>query len=436
MRAGYSINLLPWREFERARRARAMAGAMAGAVLAGVLLVVASGWYFEGRIEAQERSNRLLEREAAVLERRIGEARAWQARKRELLERMDTIARLDNSRPGTARVFDALAGTLVDGIHYRRVERRGQSMEVEGFAASNGLVSELMRNLERSPQFTSARLRRLRKDPAGDAYGPQGSVFEMTVQQAPVTPDPGNGQAASGSGLVWNEFLAEQRVRMRRFPFGAVATSSSGTRGDGTSSNAPKGKPRIRTLSRNPWLFLAGRRPGAPGSGLAWNKFLTEQRVRIRRFSFGAVATLSSRTRGDGTSSNAPKGKPRIRTLSRNPWLFLAGRRPGAPGSGLAWNKFLTEQRVRIRRFSFGAVATLSSRTRGDGTSSNAPKEKPRMRTLSHNPRLFLAGHRPGARGSGLAWNGIQSGAPNSPDRLPFRSAHRKWGRTPPGVNG
>ena len=76
-----------------------------------------------------------------------------------------------------------------------------------------------------------------------------------------------------------------------------------------------------------------------------------EQRVCIRRFPFGAVATLSSRTRGDGTSSNAPKGKPRMQTLSHNPWLFLAGHRPGAPGCGLAGNKFLTEQRVRIRRF-------------------------------------------------------------------------------------
>ena len=42
---------------------------------------------------------------------------------------------------------------------------------------------------------------------------------------------------------------------------------------------------------------------------LAWNKFLTEQRVRIR-------------------------------TLSHNPWLFLAGHRPGAPGSGRTWARY------------------------------------------------------------------------------------------------
>ena len=82
------------------------------------------------------------------------------------------------------------------------------------------------------------------------------------------------------------------------------------------------------------------------------------------------------------------------RATSWRTGLFLAGHRPGAPGSRLSWNKFLTEQRVRIRRFHFGAVATLSCCTRGDGTSSNAPKRKPRMRTLSHNPALFLSRHR------------------------------------------
>ena len=107
----------------------------------------------------------------------------------------------------------------------------------------------------------------------------------------------------------------------------------------------------------------------------------------------------------------------------------------GCSRGELARNKFNIARRVRIRRFfeepapqtscgasppaeavlrlglrptggdPFGAVATLASRTRGDGTSFNAPKRKPRMRTLSHNPLLFLAGHRPGASGSGLASN-------------------------------
>ena len=165
---------------------------------------------------------------------------------------------------------------------------------------------------------------------------------------------------------------AEQRVRIRRFPFGAVATLSCCTRGDGTSSNAPKGKPRMRTLSRNPRLFLAGHRPGAPGSGLSWNKFNIAQRARIRRFSFGAVATLSSRTRGDGTSSNAPKEKPRIRTLSHDPWLFLAGHRPGTPGKP---DLFMTELlRPSIAAKSLGVLPSRAQRAVKHACARSSPR--------------------------------------------------------------
>ena len=42
-----------------------------------------------------------------------------------------------------------------------------------------------------------------------------------------------------------------QRVRIRRFPFGAPATTACCTGGCGMSSNAPKGKPRTPALSRD-----------------------------------------------------------------------------------------------------------------------------------------------------------------------------------------
>ena len=108
-----------------------------------------------------------------------------------------------------------------------------------------------------------------------------------------------------------------------------------------------KNRPRMRTLSHNPALFLSRHRPVERVRDFHGTNLPTGQRVRIRRFPFGAAATLSCCTKGDGTSSNAPKGKPRIRTLSHNPWLFLAGHRPGTPGSGLGWNRSFAEAEFR-----------------------------------------------------------------------------------------
>ena len=172
-----------------------MISALAGAVLAGVLVVTAAGWYLQRCVELQERRNRLLEREIAALESRVEEAQAWRARHEELLRRVGVVDRLRNSRTGTVRVFDALVNTLVEGAHYGRIERRGQLLEVEGFAASNRLVSALMRNLEGSSQFTAAQLKRLYEGPRGGAYGPHGSTFEMSLLQVlPVAPDAVDGQ--------------------------------------------------------------------------------------------------------------------------------------------------------------------------------------------------------------------------------------------------
>ena len=61
-----------------------------------------------------------------------------------------------------------------------------------------------------------------------------------------------------------------QRAGMRGFPFGAPATTSCCTGGGGTSSNAPKGKPRMPALSRGSGVvrcaFLS-RRAGFEASG-------------------------------------------------------------------------------------------------------------------------------------------------------------------------
>ncbi|MDE0368075.1 MAG: hypothetical protein OXP09_21210, partial [Gammaproteobacteria bacterium] len=71
--------------------------------------------------------------------------------------------------------------------------------------------------------------------------------------------------------------------------------------------NAPKGKRRIRTLSRDSALFLARRRPGAPGCRLAWN--------RIQLFDFKAKSILH--TTGDPAPSRytvrAASAKPGAR---------------------------------------------------------------------------------------------------------------------------
>ncbi len=195
-----SINLLPWREQERSRSNRLLAGGLAGALLAALLLVWAASWSVERRTGAQEQRNRLLEAENTALESRIEDARARKARHERALTRMAVVRHLRDSGSNTVRVFDALADTMVEGVHYSRIERRGDLLTAQGFAASNRLVSPLMRNIESSAQFTAAHLERLREEPHGSTYGPEASTFVMTFLQAgPVLPPGAGGEGAPGS---------------------------------------------------------------------------------------------------------------------------------------------------------------------------------------------------------------------------------------------
>jgi len=184
-----TINLLPWREVERARRARVAIGVLSGAAFTGILTVMGGGLLLEQSIEVQEHRNRFIEREISALERRVDAAEAWRAERHALRQRVEFMAQLRDSRRETVRVFDALVETLVEGVHYSRIERRGQWLDTRGFAESPRLVSALMRKLDGSPVFASAEFKRLRdvapEAGSGSLAGAQGSTFEMKFLQVP-----------------------------------------------------------------------------------------------------------------------------------------------------------------------------------------------------------------------------------------------------------
>ena len=163
--------------------------------------------------------------------------------------------------------------------------------------------------------------------------------------------------------LAWNKFSiplssfystiasAGQRVRIRRFPFGAPATASCCMGGCWASSNAPKGKRRIRTLSRDPALFprAIARRYSAPGRKLAWNKipirvFLTLWNKRKHRAASSHTALPFRRTshrillygRGWDELQRAEREAPYTNSFPR-PGVVPSTSAPGAPGWELSW---------------------------------------------------------------------------------------------------
>ncbi len=169
--------------------------AAASAVFAGLLLLWAANWVLGDRIDAQERRNLLLEREIAMLDGRIARMREQYEQRGRLLARMSAIRRLQDQQRVIVSVFDELANTLVEGVHYQRIAQQDQVLSVTGVASSNERISAQLRSIDGSPWFAAARLERIRDDPENLAYGSAASTFEMSFSRvhavADITAPPG-----------------------------------------------------------------------------------------------------------------------------------------------------------------------------------------------------------------------------------------------------
>jgi len=183
------INLLPWREWERERRKRQFLANLAGTLLFGAFLVLAGGWYLDGRVDEQNQRNQFLQQEIQVLDQQIAEISELRKKREELLARIRVILELQANRPIIVRVFDELVRTLSPGVHFNSLKMQGNMLTLDAQAESNNRISSLMRNLDGSELFASPNLKSIKEDPENEHYGSLASVFNLTFVQ--INPNAG-----------------------------------------------------------------------------------------------------------------------------------------------------------------------------------------------------------------------------------------------------
>jgi len=128
------INLLPWREAERKKRA-------------GILVTI---FIYSQMISNQEARNQRLTNEIVELEKSITEIDGLERQKERLLARMEIIEELQKSRPEIVHLFDEIARRLPNGVYLSGLKQTGSRVEVRGVAQSSTRVSALMRAIDAS----------------------------------------------------------------------------------------------------------------------------------------------------------------------------------------------------------------------------------------------------------------------------------------------
>ena len=174
------INLLPWRAAERQRRQREFLAAMGASFLAGVLVVGATVFTYNGMIDTQNARNARLTAEIKELDKSIEEIEGLERQKERLLARMEIIERLQKSRPEIVHLFDEVTRRLPEGVYLTAMRQRGSNVEVNGIAQSSTRVSALMRQIESSDWLTDPGVTRVQTTESGPA---RQAAFEVTLKQ-------------------------------------------------------------------------------------------------------------------------------------------------------------------------------------------------------------------------------------------------------------
>jgi type IV pilus assembly protein PilN len=175
------INLLPWREQLREERKKEFMTVLVLIVIFAGGLVFLGDRFLNGKIDHQNARNEFLQKEITLLEARIKEIEQLQARRTQLLDRMKIIQDLQGNRPIIVRVFDELARTLPDGVHFDSLGMAESTINIKGRAESNSRVSNLMRQMDASDWLTSPNLTAVRAVTSGGLD--QANVFELSVKQ-------------------------------------------------------------------------------------------------------------------------------------------------------------------------------------------------------------------------------------------------------------
>lgn len=144
------INLLPWREEERAIRLQEFLFMLGGGLVMALIISFYVHTYVETLIDQQNERDTFLDSEIKKLDDQIKAIQDLEKQKASLIARMNVIQELQESRPGIVHLFDELVNTTPDGIYLTKLAQKGSALTLEGFAQSNAMVSTYMRNIDAS----------------------------------------------------------------------------------------------------------------------------------------------------------------------------------------------------------------------------------------------------------------------------------------------
>ena len=152
------INLLPVRQLKKQALLRQQLYIF-GAIIAVVSMGVGIVWMLDRRAIVQlEAEQAMLRADLERLKPIVDEVNTLERREKLLNTRIETIQRLRSNQRGPVRVLDELSRNLPEQAWLETIDESAGVYKVAGYALTNFAVADLLRNLQRSKEFTGVDL--------------------------------------------------------------------------------------------------------------------------------------------------------------------------------------------------------------------------------------------------------------------------------------
>jgi type IV pilus assembly protein PilN len=152
------INLLPYREMQRAARLRHFSMLLGAVALIAVVTIALVYMVLDARINNQRERNDYLKTEISKLDKDIAAIKELKEQTKALLARKQVVEELQTNRASSVHMLDELVRDLPDGVYLRTIKQAGNTITLTGYAQSSARVSTLMRNLDASPWLDGSQL--------------------------------------------------------------------------------------------------------------------------------------------------------------------------------------------------------------------------------------------------------------------------------------
>lgn len=180
------INLLPWRQEERARRNKEFMTLVVAVTLLALLSAFATWSYFNNQLQDQRDANALIEQENSRLDAALTEIDTLEQRREDIIARMQVIQDLQGRRPVPVRLWDDIAKAIPPALYLTNLKREGDLITLIGFADNPNVVSSLIRSLDNSQWMGNSAVRNIQQNIT--AYEPAPALSPTVTTGEPPRP--------------------------------------------------------------------------------------------------------------------------------------------------------------------------------------------------------------------------------------------------------